>query len=734
MPPCSVVIITHNYGQYLRRAIDSVLSQDFDGFELIVVDDGSQDDTAVIAASYGERIRFHRQDHAGPFAAARAGVHMAHAPWIVFVDADDRLRPGALANLHETAQANPDCALVLGRICAIDERSGTSAEEPTPRLSGDPLTDFANFASGRLRAPVAGGLIDAELLKAFDRSDDDFPTSMDLAILGLGLLRGAVLCPHVTLDVFAHEGRLRENVDYIHASGLKLADVLFDPAILPPEAMARRDDFVGFLERERSRAYHRAGWHSLAWRSYLRAVRATPRILLSWRQLRRFLVSLARAAMGAGEGPVTHLPRHPFLGHMRAFHANPVRFSGKSLANSNRAVRLDLQRRSYLLKRPSDIRHVLANETKAFQPAGITSTTFAGALLGTGYPRRDTVRAQLASAFAPRDIAGYGTLVEDVLMDHFGGFAGGDVADVVTRIRAANIAIAGGIVFGSRSAEKLARLDDLTSKSNSYGVRILRSAIPLPHWIPTRARRVIAANERQLDRLFESFAEEADGSQPLSFMERMIAQADEGGALSRRDIGRECVMLYQAACEPVAVTMAIALHRLGTNPDLQAQIVEEIENAGTPGEYGGRDTKTLTRLNRFLEEVHRLHPAEWMLTRSARSDERLPSGLLVRSGDHVLIDLISLHTDPDNFEDPLRFDPDRFEHGGIRSGGSYMPFGGGPSKCLGQALARIILSRALVFILRRWKLESLTDDIDVGSPNCFSTAILSPVPMRWHAR
>ena len=122
---CSVIITSYNYGKYVKRAINSVLSQDFAGFELIVVDDGSEDDTAAIAETYGDRIRYAHQKHSGPFIAARNGFRLARGKRIVYVDADDRLRPGALKHLHELAAARPDAALILGKCCSIDEAKGT---------------------------------------------------------------------------------------------------------------------------------------------------------------------------------------------------------------------------------------------------------------------------------------------------------------------------------------------------------------------------------------------------------------------------------------------------------------------------------------------------------------------------------------------------------------------------------------------------------------------------------
>jgi hypothetical protein len=93
----SVVVPTYNRAATLRRAIDSVLAQSCDDFELIVVDDGSTDTTATVIESFGDGPRCVSQPNRGVSAARNAGAATASAPWIVFLDSDDELSPDALA-------------------------------------------------------------------------------------------------------------------------------------------------------------------------------------------------------------------------------------------------------------------------------------------------------------------------------------------------------------------------------------------------------------------------------------------------------------------------------------------------------------------------------------------------------------------------------------------------------------------------------------------------------------
>jgi glycosyltransferase involved in cell wall biosynthesis len=93
MSRVSVIIPTYNAADFVREAIDSALAQTCTDLEVIVVDDGSTDQTPDLLASYGTRIRAHRQHNAGVSAARNTGLQLATGTWIAFLDADDVWAP-----------------------------------------------------------------------------------------------------------------------------------------------------------------------------------------------------------------------------------------------------------------------------------------------------------------------------------------------------------------------------------------------------------------------------------------------------------------------------------------------------------------------------------------------------------------------------------------------------------------------------------------------------------------
>lgn len=118
--PVSVVIPAKNAAAYIRETIDSALMQSSVG-EIIVVDDGSTDDTIAIVRSIRDpRLRLMTNKSSGVSAARNLGAQNAAGVWLVFLDADDRLRPGAVATLLAAARGAPRAVLVYGDYNTID--------------------------------------------------------------------------------------------------------------------------------------------------------------------------------------------------------------------------------------------------------------------------------------------------------------------------------------------------------------------------------------------------------------------------------------------------------------------------------------------------------------------------------------------------------------------------------------------------------------------------------------
>jgi glycosyltransferase involved in cell wall biosynthesis len=115
MPKVSVIIPTYNYGKYIEKAIDSVLAQTCRGFEIIVVDDGSTDNTKeIIDKNYKRKVCYYYQENKGAPSARNYGLSNSRGEYVVFLDADDWLMKNALQSRYDFLQSNSGCGWVYG--------------------------------------------------------------------------------------------------------------------------------------------------------------------------------------------------------------------------------------------------------------------------------------------------------------------------------------------------------------------------------------------------------------------------------------------------------------------------------------------------------------------------------------------------------------------------------------------------------------------------------------------
>lgn len=107
-PFFSVIIPTHNRERFIKRAINSVLKQTCQDFELIIVDDGSRDQTKNVVSTFGNRIRYVYQEQQGPSSARNTGIQLARGKYIAFLDSDDQFVPEKLDKNKKILEADPN--------------------------------------------------------------------------------------------------------------------------------------------------------------------------------------------------------------------------------------------------------------------------------------------------------------------------------------------------------------------------------------------------------------------------------------------------------------------------------------------------------------------------------------------------------------------------------------------------------------------------------------------------
>lgn len=157
MPRVSVIVPAYNAAACVSRAVDGVLAQTWQDLELLVVDDGSTDDTRAVLSVYGDRLRVLPQANGGPAAARNHGLRDALGEYVAFLDADDWWEAGKLAEQVDFLDAHPEIGFCSTATRVVDTAGRTVGDWPCQPNAG-PLPDIL-FMHGTVVSGSTSGVL-----------------------------------------------------------------------------------------------------------------------------------------------------------------------------------------------------------------------------------------------------------------------------------------------------------------------------------------------------------------------------------------------------------------------------------------------------------------------------------------------------------------------------------------------------------------------------------------------
>jgi cellulose synthase/poly-beta-1,6-N-acetylglucosamine synthase-like glycosyltransferase len=169
-PRVSVILPTYNRAGFLQRAFDSISAQTFTDWELVIVDDGSTDDTsdlvATLSASITAPVRYVRQENQGAYGARNTGLDLAKGDYVAFFDSDDRWLPHHLHDCVAALDANPEVDWVYGACVRVEFATGRVLQQSSFHIASGPrpFLDLTTRKSGELRIIEDPKVLQCQLL------------------------------------------------------------------------------------------------------------------------------------------------------------------------------------------------------------------------------------------------------------------------------------------------------------------------------------------------------------------------------------------------------------------------------------------------------------------------------------------------------------------------------------------------------------------------------------------
>ena len=299
-PLISVVIPAYNYAATLPRAVESVLVQlDEASAELIVIDDGSIDDTPrvieALLAAQPASFRALRKENGGLASVRNRGIHDAWGNYLIFLDADDEMAPGALALIARHITEHPETRMVIGGHFAISN-NGKRREHLPPALPEAPLERVRGYLLDK-RFALSNGAC-AMHREVFSRAGypEQFRSAEDIPVFCQTLANYpcTVLAAPLAL-IHKHDDSLRHQFSHAKAGGLALVDEVFSPQRLGEEFQVLKDEFLVQRCLSLFRSAYLAGDVGAAKEYFRKASRHDWRVIFNWPYARKYLRMLRSA-------------------------------------------------------------------------------------------------------------------------------------------------------------------------------------------------------------------------------------------------------------------------------------------------------------------------------------------------------------------------------------------------------------------------------------------------------
>lgn len=296
----SIIIPTYNYATTLARAIQSTLAQQSLPVEVIIIDDGSTDNTTIVAKSYTEKfhhITYIHQPNKGVASARNHGIRKAKGDYLLFLDADDELSPNAIQNFRQFIAQHPEVDVIIAGYTSV-QLNGKQRVNPAKPLTNNPLKNFAGYIHKKLNFSNGAIMFKRHVFTKISypeylRSNEDMSVfAHALALFNCQSFPDSVLLVHKHVDSLRNQLLINKKV------GFQMMDAIFDANILPTAFMQFRTVFYARRCLSLFRALYLTGDHSAARAFYYQALRAYPRSIFWFSYLKKFILSFSPFAKG----------------------------------------------------------------------------------------------------------------------------------------------------------------------------------------------------------------------------------------------------------------------------------------------------------------------------------------------------------------------------------------------------------------------------------------------------
>ncbi|MBX3011073.1 MAG: cytochrome P450 [Caldilineaceae bacterium] len=403
-----------------------------------------------------------------------------------------------------------------------------------------------------------------------------------------------------------------------------------------------------------------------------------------------------------------------------------------------------------LISDPDYIREVLITKADLFPKAdrdlAIMGPLFGYGLLTTNGAQHRTYRKLAQPAFHAKRIAGYADTVVNFTQAMTATWREGETRDISAEMLRTTMYIVAKTLFDTEPAHMADRADQIGDAIHQlqkitdydftwYGL--------IPQWIPNRANRQRQPARQALNALIDEMvatrrAQAVDGvvadrGDLLSML--MLSEDENGQRLNDTEVRDEAINLFAAGHETTSNALTWIWYLLSQYPAVEAKLHAELDQVLGNRLPTLRDLATLPYTQQVVKEGMRLYPPAWVLNSRQAATAVTLDGYVIPKDARLFISPYVMHHLPQYFADPAEFRPERFTPAFEESlpRYAYMPFGGGPRVCIGNAFAMMEAQLVLATVAQQYSLQ-LAPHANVATEPLITLTAKYGMPMHLVAR
>ncbi len=410
-------------------------------------------------------------------------------------------------------------------------------------------------------------------------------------------------------------------------------------------------------------------------------------------------------------------------GHTKEFQTDPIGFLTRLSKEYGEVAKFRLGpfQNVYHVLNPDLIKQILVTKQQSFVKSkdfNLLKPLIGEGLLTSEKDFHMRQRRLIQPSFKKTHIGQYAKDMIDITMDYISTWQHDDERIITKDMMDITLGIISKTMFSMEFKDGYEIVGKPLETALRITVKRMRKIFRMPLWVPTKINREYKKAIQRLDKVIYGIIEKRKNDtvkhEDMLGILMVARDADDGLGMTSHQVRDELMTIFLAGHETTANALSWALYAISKHPEIQAKLFNEVNSIIGQRTPKPEDFMKLQYTQNIIHETLRFYPPLYILSRDVTEDVTI-GGYRFKKGDMILISSYVMQHNPEYFDQPESFIPERFENNFMKSlpAFAYFPFGGGPRVCIGNHFAMMEAVFVLACIAKRYRIKLAPDHHEV---------------------